>query len=49
MQACNVGDTFDQLFLRFFFMRFLLKMPLYFVYTMVKIKEINIEVIQLNH
>ena len=36
MQASNFGGTFDQLFLRFFFIKFSQKMPLYLFYTMVQ-------------
>ena len=36
MQASNFGGTFDQLFLRIFFIKFSQKMPLYLFYSMVQ-------------
>ena len=36
MQVSNFGGTFDQLFLRIFFMKISQKMPLYVFYTMVQ-------------
>ena len=36
MQVSNFGGTFDQLFLRIFFVKLSQKMPLYIFYTMVQ-------------